>query len=204
MMASSDKGEEVLKVTGWHHADLAKPTTPRYAITGHESQCLTIALGPGDTAQGEPGSMMFLTKDMTQSASFEGCWARCCSGESCCAVNFTNSGSNQGFVALTPNFPTAKVIPVNLASENVSNSLIAQQGAFMASHGDVEIGMDCDCNLTRCCCGGMGLVRQKINGGGTVSRVESNRVQSAENILLDTSHFKNVLKCLEHSNCRYS
>jgi len=37
----------------------------------------------------------------------------------------------------------------------------------MASYGDVSIGADFDCNLVRCCCSGLGLVRQKIVGTGT-------------------------------------
>jgi hypothetical protein len=46
-------------------------------------------------------------------------------------VNFTNSGStgNHEFVALTPNFPTAKVVPVDLSSPDVGGKLVAQQGA---------------------------------------------------------------------------
>jgi len=86
-------------------------------------------------------------------------------------INFTNSGaggSGSAYVSLTPNFPTKKIIPVDLSSPDVDGKLICQQQAFMASHGDVNINMDVDCNMTRCCCGGMGLVRQKIKGTGTV------------------------------------
>jgi uncharacterized protein (AIM24 family) len=103
---------------------------------------------------------MYLSPGVTQQISCEGCWSRCCAGEDCCVVNFTHSGEQpgKGYVALTPNFPMAKVVPVDMSSPYVNGVLIAQQGSFMASVGDVEIGMSVDCNFMRCCCAGTGLV----------------------------------------------
>jgi uncharacterized protein (AIM24 family) len=159
----------VSEASGWNHLEIKKGPQSKYAITGNESQIITVALGSGDTCKGEPGTMMFLSGGVTQSASCEGCWARCLSGEDCCVLNFTNHGSSEtGFAAMTPNDPLAKVIPVDLSSPEVGGVLIAQQGSYMASYGDVEIGISCDCNFMRCCCGGAGLVRQKIEGSGTV------------------------------------
>ena len=142
----------------------------QYAITGDESQIVTVVLEPGEVVKGEPGSMMYLSSGMKQHATCDGCCARCCSGEDCCVMNFTNSGESGGhaYVALTPNFPTAKVVPVDMASPHVGGTLISQQGAFMASYGDVAVGINLDCNLMRCCCAGTGLVRQKLVGDGTV------------------------------------
>lgn len=36
-------------------------------------------------------------------------------------------------------------------------------GSYMASYGEVNVGMSCDFNFCRCCCGGMGLVRYEIS-----------------------------------------
>jgi uncharacterized protein (AIM24 family) len=134
----------------------------KYAITGHESQIITFSLDEGETVKGEPGVMMYLSPEVTQQVSCDGCLARCCAGEDCFVMNFTHSGgstsNNKGYVALTPNFPMAKVVPVDLSSPSVNGVLIAQQGAFMASVGNVEIGVSLDCNLLRCCCAGTGLV----------------------------------------------
>lgn len=106
---------------------------------------------------------MYLSPEVTQQVSCDGCLARCCAGEDCFVMNFTHSGgstsNNKGYVALTPNYPMAKVVPVDLSSPSVNGVLIAQQGAFMASVGNVEIGVSLDCNLLRCCCAGTGLVR---------------------------------------------
>jgi len=191
--------ELVLEKSGWEHLKVASPgDAVNYAITGHESQVLTMKLQTGDSLQGEPGTMLFLTNGVKQRVSYEGCCERCCSGEDCFVMNFTNSGSTGGaaYAALCPNFPTAKVVPVDMSSPHVNGSLIAQQGtlyrlhfrrvvwylnhifwlmysgfatgSFMASYGDVSLGVDLDFNLMRCCCSGLGLVRQKLNGTGTV------------------------------------
>lgn len=85
------------------------------------------------------------------------CFGRCCGGESCCVLNFTNNdrdGKAQ-YAALVTNEPLAKIVPIDMSSKEVSGSLIVQQGAYMASYGDVRIGFSCDCNFVRCCCGGM-------------------------------------------------
>jgi uncharacterized protein (AIM24 family) len=159
----------VSEASGWNHLEIKKGPESKYAITGNESQVITVALGSGDTCKGEPGSMMFLSAGVTQSATCDGCCSRCLSGEDCFVLNFTNHGSAEtGYAALTPNDPLAKVIPVDLSSPEVGGVLIAQQGTYMASYGDVGIGISLDCNFMRCCCGGAGLIRQKIEGSGTV------------------------------------
>lgn len=137
----------------------------QYAITGFESQIISLALDEGDSVKGEPGVMMYLSPGIKQQVSCDGCMARCCAGEDCCVMNFTHTGEHpgKGFVALTPNFPMAKVVPVDLSSPAVNGVLIAQQGAFMASVGDVTIGISLDCNLLRCCCAGTGLVRTNVH-----------------------------------------
>lgn len=164
----------VLEASGWAIEDeVGKGTHQgKYAITGHEAQVVTIALAPGETCKGEPGSMMYLSPNVGLMATCEGCCARCLSGEDCCVMNFTNDGNggnnnNTGYAALVPSDPLAKVVPIDLSSPSVGGTLVVQKGAFMASYGNVSIGISCDTNFCRCCCGGMGLIRQKIEGTGT-------------------------------------
>jgi hypothetical protein len=46
---------------------------------------------------------------------------RLCAGEECFVMNFANDGtSNRGCVVLSPNFPTAKVVPVDMNSPHVN------------------------------------------------------------------------------------
>jgi uncharacterized protein (AIM24 family) len=167
-MVEIPEADIVLDHSGWSKLQIPSPETINYAVTGYENQVLTMRLEPGATVRGEPGSMLFLSHGIQQNASYEGCCARICSGENCFALNMTNSSSSDtAFAALTPAFPTAKVVPIDLSSPHVNGALIAQTGSFMASYGDVNVSISMDCNFTRCCCSGLGLVRQKLEGTGT-------------------------------------
>jgi uncharacterized protein (AIM24 family) len=165
------EADVVLEASGWDKLEI--PSNVNYAITGHESQILTVKLAAGETVVGEPGSMMYLTSGIKQYATYEGFWKRCCAGESCFVLNFTNTGTGTGsggaaYGAMAPNFPTAKIVPIDLSSPHVNGKLITQQGSYMASLGDVNIGVSTDFNCMRCCCAGLGLVRAKLEGSGTV------------------------------------
>jgi uncharacterized protein (AIM24 family) len=166
---TDSKAHLVSHASGWDHLEIKKSPDAKFAITGNESQVITVALGPNDTCKGEPGSMMYLSPGVTQRASCDGCFERCLSGEDCFVLNFTNTGSSKvEYAAMTPNEPLGKVIPVDLSSKDVGGVLIVQKGTYMASYGDVNLGISLDCNFMRCCCAGAGLIRQKIQGTGTV------------------------------------
>lgn len=157
----------VSDASGWKPVDVTEGPGHKFAITGHESQIVTVALEPGEKCYGEPSSMMYLTPNVNMVATFEGCCNRCLSGESCFLLNFTNhSDTEKGYAALVSNDPLAKIVPVDLSSPDVGGVLIVQQGSYMASYGTVDVGISCDCNCGRCCCGGMGLIRQKLEGNG--------------------------------------
>ena len=133
----------------------------RYAITGDESQIVTISIPPGEVCRGEPGSMLYLTDRVTMTASCDGgACRRCIGGESCCLLTFANNDNDShtnepGFAGLTTNLPLAKVVPVHLDDPSVNGSLIVQGGSYMASYGDVHLTFSCDFNIGRCLCGGM-------------------------------------------------
>jgi len=123
----------VLHAAGFDSVPIPKPQDTFFAITGHESQVLTVKLASGEQVRGEPGTMFYLTPGVVQSASCDNWFARCCTGEECCTVNMANNGSNGGldaYAALTPNFPTAKVVPVNLSAPEVGGKLICQKGMW--------------------------------------------------------------------------
>lgn len=199
----------VLAHTGWSPIQLPtttssnNTTTPRiqYAIAGHESQVLTIQFDqPGDHCQSEPGTMMYLSSGISQSVRCDcsTCCQRICVGETCCLLHFTKESSSSypsnsapSYCALTPNFPTAKVIPIDMST--VNGVLICQKGAFMAScGGTVQIEMSLDCNCLRCCCGGLGMIRQKLVGTGIVflngtGTMVQKMLAPDETILIDTN-----------------
>jgi hypothetical protein len=79
----------VLKASGWEEVHVKESPDHKFAITGHESQVLSVALQPGENCRGEPGSMMYLSPNVQMMASYSGCWNRCCGGESCFVLEYT-------------------------------------------------------------------------------------------------------------------
>lgn len=157
-------------------------------ITGADSQILTMALGPGEHFKGSPGSMMFMSDNVKSNANFTCSLSRVCVGESCFVIDFENNSSNPGFVGVTPSFP-AKIVPVDL--NTVNGTLIAKGGAYFSHSGNVNVDISCDCNIFRCCCGGSGMTRQKLNGDGTVfleagGTIIQKELDQGETIVVDT------------------
>jgi uncharacterized protein (AIM24 family) len=159
-----------------------------YTITGAESQVVSFTLKPGQRVTGEPGTMLLMSDNTSTDVKFGGC-QRCCTGEAPCIVRFHNEAATDGFVSLTPNFP-GKVIPVQLRT--VGGTFISQGGAYFASTGDVSVTADCDCCSCSCCFGGMGMIRQKSSGTGTLFMTASGTVLTktladGEVLLVDTN-----------------
>lgn len=166
---------------------------PKYAITGNESQVVTLSLAPGDKARSEPGTMMYMTGGVDSGVSCRGCFGRCCTGEDCCEIEYMNNSEAYGYTAMTPNLATAnKVVPLDLASPHVNGKILCQKGSYMASYGNVEVEVNFDFNCCRCCFGGMGFSQQKIVGNGVVFLCGSGTIVQkilgpGEKILIDTN-----------------
>lgn len=193
-MEVNEEGLLVLSATGWEKLDYGTAEEEsKYAITGDESQVMTMKLDQGETLHTEPGVFMYRSGGITADTGYEGCFARCCAGESCCSVKYTNTGgSNNEVIAITPNFPSAKLIPVDLSDPNIGGTLLSQGGAYVAHLGDVEVGMDLDCNPSRACCGGTGFIRQELTGTGTafiegLGTVVQKLLADDEKIVVDTN-----------------
>ncbi|KAH8071830.1 hypothetical protein JL720_11332 [Aureococcus anophagefferens] len=133
---------------------------PKYEVVGHDMQLLRIQMEPGDKVVAEPGAMVYMHSDVQAGCDSSDCMGRCCSGSPCIMGTFETPDTG-GYLGLTPVNP-AKVIPLELGGR----SFLGKDGAYFASIGDVTVGYDCDCNPATCCCGGQGLVRQKISGNG--------------------------------------
>ena len=99
---------------------------------------------PGDHVTSEPGAMMFMSDNVNTELVCDGCCERCCSGEACCQIKYTNNGSGEAFVGLSPNFP-AKVIPVPLSQHN--NEIQAKAGAYFSNVGTAAVTSKFDLNV---------------------------------------------------------
>lgn len=137
-----------------------------WIISGHDMQVLSSTVPPGGRLVTEQKSFMFMHPDMETEVTctlFDGCsgCSRLCGGESCIKVNLINNTHHDTYAGVTPSFPS-KIIPVHF--EGKSNGLVAKPGAYMSEVGDVDVGCNCDYNCLTCCCGGLGMCRQKIKG----------------------------------------
>lgn len=113
------------------------------------------------------------------------------SGEGQFATQFCNDEGTPEIIGLTPNVPSAKVIPVDLSDPLVNGVLRCKRDAWMASLGDTEITYDTDFRLMTCLFGGLGISRQKLVGpkatvflvgGGTIMRRE---LRKHEKVVID-------------------
>lgn len=162
-----------------------------YTVLGTDMQVLNIDMAPGDKVISTPGSMNYMQSGFNSSVDFScsTCIGRCCAGESCCMMVFTNSGSGNAAIGLTPSFP-AKVIPVPMSSYP---DVLLKTGSYMSHLGNVELGYDTDCCTLTCCCGGQGCCRARIKGtdgvtflnaGGTILQ---RTLQAGEVLKVDTN-----------------
>ncbi|KAJ1459286.1 tryptophan RNA-binding attenuator protein-like domain-containing protein [Pelagophyceae sp. CCMP2097] len=167
------------------HAMLG-PLQGRAEIFGHDMQILRLMLEPGEKVTAEPGAMVYTHSGVKASCNADDCCGRCCSGSPCIMATYT--GEEPGaYIGLTPNRP-AKVIPLPLEGR----TFLAKDRAYFASIGDVTVGYDVDTNPLTCCCGGQGLIRQKISGQGTafvgaMGVHITKHLQPGETILVDTT-----------------
>jgi uncharacterized protein (AIM24 family) len=94
-----------------------------------------------------------------------GSMTRCCTGESCCKVTYTNTANHDAFIGITPSFPS-KIIPIELNS--VGSNMILKGGSYISAIDDVDIKADFDCCTLASCFGGVGWLRQGATGSGTL------------------------------------
>lgn len=190
----NEDGLLVLTETGFEKVEAPEPTPDlKYAISGEQSQVLTVKLAAGESIKTEPGIWLYNTGGITPESECAGCMGRCCAGEDCWVVNYTNESEDgsDAFIACTPTFPTAKVIPLDMVDERINGVLRCQQGAYIANMGEVEVTFNLDCNPCRSCCAGTGFIQQEITGTGivflsAVGTIVQKNLEEGESIIVDT------------------
>ena len=157
-------------------------------ISGARYQVVSKVLAPGESYQGEPGTMMYMSDDVKMQARWAG-W-RIFTGEGLAKLKYTNTGSETGYLGLQPNMPMAVVLPFDVGP---TASLNCKRGAFMAGDEAVKVlpkllpAKSC----VACCCGGMPPVIQHLTGSGTAllnagGTVIMKHLQPDEVLMVDT------------------
>ena len=160
----------------------------KWDLLGDGMHILNVGLGPGETVATEPGSLMFMGSAVTADVDCSNCLQRLCGGEPCAMLNYTNSGGDPTYVALTPAKP-ADIVALDM---DRYGKISAKSGAFMTAVGDASPSCETDCNPATCCCAGFGCVRQTISGSGTAfieatGTVERKELAAGELFVIDSN-----------------
>jgi uncharacterized protein (TIGR00266 family) len=147
-----------------------------YRIEGSDLQYVELLLQPGETAVGEPGSMMFMDDGLAMDtrlgdgideslfARWGGALKRAFTGESIFSTVYQNAAQRPLRVAFAAPSP-GKILAVDLAAHG--GSLICQKGAFLAGTRGVRVGLAFKKRLRVGFFGGEGFIMQRLTGQGT-------------------------------------
>jgi uncharacterized protein (TIGR00266 family) len=152
-------------------------TQLHYRIEGSDLQYVEMTLAPGESAVGEPGSMMYADEGVEietrmgdgSDAGFgerlASGFKRSFTGENFFTSVFTNRASRPQRVSFAAPSP-GKIIAVNLAE--VGGALICQKGAFLGGMRGVKLGLAFKKRVRAGMFGGEGFIMQRLSGTGTV------------------------------------
>jgi len=172
----------------WLAKEAKPPGAEKWDLVGDDMHILSVGLAPGEVVSTEPGSMMFMGPDVTADVDCGGCFERCVGGEACGILKYTNSGSANSYVGLTPAHP-ADIIALDMQKYDL---IKCKSGAYMSSVGDAHPSCETDCNPTTCCFAGFGCVRQTISGAGTAfieasGTIERKELRAGETFVIDSN-----------------
>lgn len=137
-------------------------------IAGNFTQYLEAEMPPGEIFISEAGAMTYYEDGINMEVQILnngliGLIKRMFSGEGITLVKFVNKTISLKKLVLSSN---AVIHPIKI--DDYSNELICAKTSFFASTKDVTIGIDIDKNIFSGLFGGLGIIRQKIRGTGTV------------------------------------
>ena len=86
----------------------------KFEVLGSDMQILNVKVKAGEVIQSVPGGMAYMDPSMKMAVNTTDCSGRCLSGSSPIMATYTNEGSGDAILGLTPSFP-AKIIPLPLS-----------------------------------------------------------------------------------------
>jgi uncharacterized protein (TIGR00266 family) len=174
-----------------------------FRILGSEMQFVEVELDPGESANAEAGSMMFITDGIQMDTIFGegsqqqragvmgalmGAGKRLITGESLFMTVFTNGGSGKQQVAFAAPYP-GKILAMDL--KQLGGELVCQKDSFLCAARGVSIGIAFQRKIGVGLFGGEGFIMQRLQGdglafvhaGGTVHPVE---LRAGQTLRVDT------------------
>ena len=160
-------------------------------IAGNFTQYLEAEMTPSEIFISEAGAMTYYEDGINMEVhilnnGLIGLIKRMFSGEGITLVKFVNKTNSLKKLVLSSN---AVIHPIKI--DDYSNEIICAKTSFFASTKDITIGVDIDKNIFSGLFGGLGIIRQKIKGKGTVFLKGYGEVKKIEvngnKIILDSS-----------------
>jgi uncharacterized protein (AIM24 family) len=160
-------------------------------IAGNFTQYLEAEMPPNEIFITEAGAMTYYQEGIKMellllNRGLSGILKRMFSGEEITLVKFVNNDNTSRKLVLSSN---AVIYPIKI--DDFSNELICAKTSFFASTKDVSISVDIDKSFLTGLFGGLGFIRQKITGTGTVFLKGYGEVKKIElngnKIILDSS-----------------
>jgi uncharacterized protein (AIM24 family) len=160
-------------------------------IAGNFTQYLEAEMLPNEVFFSEAGAMTYYEEGvdmevMVLNNGVIGLIKRMFSGEGITLVKFINKTNTSKKIVLSSN---AVIHPIKI--DDFSNELICAKTSFFSSTKDINISIDMDKSITTGLFGGLGILRQKITGTGTLFIKGYGEVKKIElkgnKIILDSS-----------------
>jgi uncharacterized protein (AIM24 family) len=160
-------------------------------IAGNFTQYLEAEMPPNEIFISEAGAMTYYEEGISMEIlilnnGFLSLFKRLFSGEGVSLVKYENKSILNRKIVLSSN---AVIHPIKI--DNYSNEIICAKSSFFASTKDVKISIDIDKSILTGLFGGLGILRQKIKGTGTVFLKGYGEIKKIEllgdKIMLDSS-----------------
>ena len=146
---------------------------PVYEILGTDAQIVQFPLRAGRQVMCFSGAMCYMSEGMKMDVKLAGLgktFGRLAGGGSLFQLTYTNETNQDGYVAMTPDYPGV-IVPINMHS-CPSGQIIAMRDSFLcATVGlgevttDVSGGFNPAQSIAGVCCGGVDLIVQTVKNG---------------------------------------
>lgn len=148
---------------------------PQWEIIGADCQFVQFPLRAGKKVTCFSGAMAYMSDGVKLSvklAGFAKTFGRLAGGGSLFQLTYTNEGNQDGYVAMTPDYPGI-IVPIDFSS---SGRILALRDSFLCStiapsgaETNIGAGFNPANSVGGVCCSGFDLIVQTIDGPGTVA-----------------------------------
>ena len=148
---------------------------PQWEIIGTDCQYVQFPLRAGKKVTCFSGAMAYMSNDVKLEVKFGGfmkTFGRIAGGGSLMQCTYSNEGSQDGYVAMTPDYPGI-IVPIDFSS---TGKILALRDSFLCStitpsgeETDVGAGFNPANSVAGVCCSGFDLIVQTMEGPGTTA-----------------------------------